>query len=229
MAVVEVEVELLTGRTHQIRGQLSSLGFPLCGDVMYGGSLISPASECFIDRQGYDDGYRNSEYLSLQCCELTFSDPSQPSQLNKFRIEKAWWSCWIDEYEESAGSHSDSIAQNAMSYIQLSPGTHKYVLVKASKPDGKDPEWYVRSSSPAECGGLYHSDVAKSLVEHLKGMNYNAAVVGGGRIEFREKDSHAHIYGFSYAFGKGDHEFVSLLIEKYSNVTCSFDNSDLLY
>lgn len=32
----EVHVELLTGRTHQIRAQLSALGAPICGDKMYG-------------------------------------------------------------------------------------------------------------------------------------------------------------------------------------------------
>ena len=32
----EVRVELLTGRTHQIRAQLKALGSPITGDVMYG-------------------------------------------------------------------------------------------------------------------------------------------------------------------------------------------------
>ncbi|WP_413291051.1 RluA family pseudouridine synthase [Bdellovibrio sp. HCB337] len=32
----EVRVELLTGRTHQIRAQLSTMGAPICGDIMYG-------------------------------------------------------------------------------------------------------------------------------------------------------------------------------------------------
>ncbi|HEY8269451.1 MAG TPA: RluA family pseudouridine synthase [Pseudobdellovibrionaceae bacterium] len=32
----EVHVELLTGRTHQIRAQLSALGAPICGDILYG-------------------------------------------------------------------------------------------------------------------------------------------------------------------------------------------------
>lgn len=31
-----VKIDLLTGRTHQIRAQLSELGAPLCGDVLYG-------------------------------------------------------------------------------------------------------------------------------------------------------------------------------------------------
>lgn len=37
------EVELLTGRTHQIRGQLSCLGAPLLGDNLYGGQRLKGA------------------------------------------------------------------------------------------------------------------------------------------------------------------------------------------
>lgn len=32
-----LEIELLTGRTHQIRVHFSHIGYPLCGDSMYGG------------------------------------------------------------------------------------------------------------------------------------------------------------------------------------------------
>lgn len=31
-----MSIELLTGRTHQIRAQLSALGAPICGDTLYG-------------------------------------------------------------------------------------------------------------------------------------------------------------------------------------------------
>ena len=126
---------------------------------------------------------------------------------------------------------SDDSDKNELSLprIQLSPGKHKYIVIKASKPNCSEPEWYVRSSTPAECGGLYHADVAKSLVEQLKQMNYAPVVVGGGRIDFCDNQKHAHVYGFSYGFGKGDHELVSQLIEKYSDFSASFDDSDLLY
>lgn len=52
-----VEFELETGRTHQIRVHMSSIGFPLAGDDMYGGSRD------FISRQ------------ALHCARLDFIHP----------------------------------------------------------------------------------------------------------------------------------------------------------
>lgn len=47
-----VELELLTGRTHQIRVHLTHLGHPIVGDDMYTGKpLIGVAGETLIDRQ----------------------------------------------------------------------------------------------------------------------------------------------------------------------------------
>ena len=52
-----VDIELETGRTHQIRVHFSYLGHPLAGDDLYGGSLN------LIKRQ------------ALHCCSLSFEHP----------------------------------------------------------------------------------------------------------------------------------------------------------
>ncbi|ASW51900.2 RluA family pseudouridine synthase [Streptococcus suis] len=52
------DIQLHTGRTHQIRVHFSHIGFPLLGDDMYGGSL-----ECGIERQ------------ALHCHNLAFDNP----------------------------------------------------------------------------------------------------------------------------------------------------------
>ena len=52
-----VELELETGRTHQIRVHMSAIGYPIFGDELYGGNMD------FIERQ------------ALHCIELGFYSP----------------------------------------------------------------------------------------------------------------------------------------------------------
>lgn len=49
-----VEVELLTGRTHQIRAQFAHIGHPLAGDVKYGGSRSAAYQELISRRLVFD-------------------------------------------------------------------------------------------------------------------------------------------------------------------------------
>ena len=63
--IVELEVELLTGRTHQIRAQLGAMGHPIVGDSLYGGTFKSLDSH----RQ------RRFNSLALQCCGVDFPRP----------------------------------------------------------------------------------------------------------------------------------------------------------
>jgi len=87
--VCQVEIELLTGRPHQIRGQMSALGFPLLGDKMYGGKSRVICSK---------------NRIALHCCELSFPEPNickrgkkgsretltASSKLATYRCD-AWW------------------------------------------------------------------------------------------------------------------------------------------
>lgn len=59
-----VEVKPITGRHHQIRVQLSSLGCPIAGDVKYG------------DKRGNDD-----KSICLHARQLIFSHPVQKEQI----------------------------------------------------------------------------------------------------------------------------------------------------
>lgn len=70
---VESRIQLLSGRTHQIRAQLSVEGSPVVGDVMYGSSLK----------------FTQSETICLQACELSFVLPS--GENFEFKLDHSPW------------------------------------------------------------------------------------------------------------------------------------------
>jgi RluA family pseudouridine synthase len=67
-----VEIELITGRHHQIRVQFSSRGFPLVGDFRYGSTTT------FGDRA-----------IALHAVEVEFAHPTTKETL-RFRCEPDW-------------------------------------------------------------------------------------------------------------------------------------------
>lgn len=65
-----LKINLLTGRTHQIRAQLSEIGFPLVGDATYGS-----------DQVWLKDSKINLQ-IALKACEISFNYRSQRHTFN---------------------------------------------------------------------------------------------------------------------------------------------------
>ncbi|MBC7459005.1 MAG: RluA family pseudouridine synthase, partial [Bdellovibrionaceae bacterium] len=56
-----IRINLLTGRTHQIRAQLSETGYPLLGDKMYGSNIVWGANKSTVNQ------------VALKSCSIDFT------------------------------------------------------------------------------------------------------------------------------------------------------------
>lgn len=74
-AVTQIECRLETGRTHQIRVHMASLGHPLVADTLYGGKLVAPAARQMLHarrlrfrdpRDGSDQAFEAAEPDDMQ-------------------------------------------------------------------------------------------------------------------------------------------------------------------
>ena len=68
-----VEVDLTTGRFHQIRAVMSDMGHPVLGDIKYGSKVTLPEGE-----------------ICLRAVELSFKKPTEDGMLD-IKVEKAAW------------------------------------------------------------------------------------------------------------------------------------------
>ena len=67
-----IELSLETGRTHQIRVHMQHIGFPLIGDVVYGGQFRQPAG---LPDELLIDTLRTFDRQALHARELSFEHP----------------------------------------------------------------------------------------------------------------------------------------------------------
>ena len=100
--VMQLEVELLTARPHQIRGQLAMLGCPIVGDYLYGGGTC----EMRMHRHMW-------QRMAVQCCDMEFALPKWEENEDKtkkvlvaseekctFHLNTAWWTEYLVDYEK---------------------------------------------------------------------------------------------------------------------------------
>ena len=81
-----LEIRLETGRTHQIRLQCSSRGFPLLGDALYGSTVAF--GEQFEDER--------ERAIALHAREITFVDPTTKEKTTLKAPLFSPWRDWID-------------------------------------------------------------------------------------------------------------------------------------
>lgn len=87
LACSELEIELLTGRTHQIRGQLAALGCPILGDPLYGSAHTGVNLLSSTKPREWRD--RSVFRMALQCCELAFPvDPSVFCEISSLSMDR---------------------------------------------------------------------------------------------------------------------------------------------
>jgi len=105
--LVQVRVTLLTGRTHQIRGQFAAMSMPLVGDPLYGRQSCKCNREWDAKRSRGDALLGETGRLGLQCCISSFLKPKwefhakknrnilvqdESGEYCRYRLEEGWWS-----------------------------------------------------------------------------------------------------------------------------------------
>jgi len=105
--------------------------------------------------------------------------------------------------------------------VDLAEGRHKYVLISARQPSLSEDETNSKRSTQrfvvSKYLAPYHRNVAEPFVEKLESNGYeNIRVLGGGRISLDNENKKVEIFGFSYGFGKADHELSKAEVDKDS-------------
>jgi 23S rRNA pseudouridine1911/1915/1917 synthase len=87
-----LEIQLETGRTHQIRLQASTRGFPILGDYQYG------ANQSF----GPEVSEPRDRWIALHARQISFHHPTSRERVEVTAPMPAWWDAYGPVAESSA-------------------------------------------------------------------------------------------------------------------------------
>lgn len=118
-----------------------------------------------------------------------------------------------DNARASASNDSANSGDGAIPSVSIEEGAYKYVLITANTPSNKS-RIFVYSKRNAQ----YHRNVAEYLLPQLEGEGYSdIRIKGGGRILRDDASKKVHIFGYSYGFGRADHELAKRIVEQSVN------------
>jgi len=134
----------------------------------------------------------------------------------------------LKERIASNGAKSSSICTQqfeTVSSVIIANGAYKYVLISAKASEESAKESYFVTSKK---GAHYHRNAAEPLIHMLESNGYsNINVLGGGRIMLDEEKKEISIFGYSYGFGRADHEISKNVIEadsRYKDFKVTWSN-----
>jgi len=137
-----------------------------------------------------------------EACTTNAHDLAEAAKL-KTRLESQ------QQQQPSATVSTNEVIANAIPSVYIDEGANKYVLITANTPNSTK-QTFVYSKR----GASYHRNVAEFLIPQLEGAGYyNIRVLGGGRILRDDEDKLINIFGFSYGFGRGDHELALEVVQ----------------
>lgn len=123
--------------------------------------------------------------------------------------------------KSSAKSHED-VNTSILPSVEICEGAHKYVQITAAR-NGIEQTFVVSRRNAA-----YHRNAAEPFIEKLRRSGYyDIEVTGGGRVAFDEDQKEISIYGYSYGFGKADHERSAEIVrqdERYKDYHVSWSD-----
>lgn len=103
-----------------------------------------------------------------------------------------------------------------------SNGIFKYILIKVHGPEVDGVEDNITILRGYE-RSTWHADILEEVEAKLEPLDCEC--IGGGRINHNAAEKKLHVYGYSQAYGKANHETSARLLKKiYKDYTISISD-----